>query len=129
MAQLDKTFPTLDCSACILTPKMVELAAHPNVHLLDYSEVAEVKGYVGNFQVTVRRKPRFVDLEKCTGCGSCAEVCPSVLPSEFDLGLTTRKVIYRPFPQAVPNAFVIDKVGIAPCQDGCPAGQHAQGYI
>jgi heterodisulfide reductase subunit A len=129
MAQLDKTFPTLDCSACILTPKMVELAAHPNIHLLDYSEVAEVKGYVGNFQVKVRRKPRFVDLEKCTGCGSCAEVCPSVLPSEFDLGLAERKVIYRPFPQAVPNAFVIDKVGIAPCQDGCPAGQHAQGYI
>jgi heterodisulfide reductase subunit A len=129
MAQLDKTFPTLDCSACILTPKMVDLAAHPNVHLLDYSEIAAVQGYVGNFQVRVRRKPRFVDLDKCTGCGSCAEACPRVLPNEFDLGLSDRKVIYRPFPQAVPNAFVIDKVGIAPCQDACPAGQHAQGYI
>ncbi len=129
MAQLDKTFPTLDCSACILTPKMVELAAHPNIHLLDYSEVSDVKGYVGNFRVTVRRKPRFVEVDKCTGCGSCAEVCPRSLPSEFDLGLSSRKVIYRPFPQAVPNAFVIDKVGIAPCQDACPAGQHAQGYI
>jgi heterodisulfide reductase subunit A len=129
MAQLDKTFPTLDCSACILTPKMVEVAAHPNIHLLDYSEVEEVKGYVGNFRVAVRRKARFVDVAKCTGCGTCAEVCPRQLPSEFDLGLATRKVIYRPFPQAVPNAFVIDKVGIAPCQDACPAGQHAQGYI
>ena len=129
MAQLDKTFPTLDCSACILTPKMVDLAAHPNVHLLDYSEVAEVNGYVGNFRVTVRRKPRYVYVDKCTGCGSCAEVCPRELPSEFELGLAPRKVIYRPFPQAVPNAFVIDKVGIAPCQNACPAGQHAQGYI
>ena len=129
MAQLDKTFPTLDCSACILTPKMVDLANHPNVHLLDYSEVFRVEGYVGNFRVTVRRKPRYVDVNQCTGCGSCAEVCPRELPSEFELGLATRKVIYRPFPQAVPNAFVIDKVGIAPCQAACPAGQHAQGYI
>ncbi len=129
MAQLDKTFPTLDCSACILTPKMVDLVAHPNVRLLDYTEVESVDGYVGNFRVTVRRKPRYVYVDKCTGCGSCAEVCPRELPSEFELGLAPRKVIYRPFPQAVPNAFVIDKVGIAPCQNACPAGQHAQGYI
>jgi heterodisulfide reductase subunit A len=129
MAQLDKTFPTLDCSACILTPKMVDVSAHPNIHLMAYSEVADVKGYVGNFQVTVRHKPRYVDLEKCTGCGSCEVECPRAVPNEFNLGLSDRKVIYRPFPQAVPNAFVIDKVGIAPCQDGCPAGQHAQGYV
>ena len=129
MAQLDKTFPTLDCSACILTPKMVNVGAHPNIHLMAYSEVTDVKGYVGNFRVTVRRKPRYVDVDKCTGCSDCAEACPKSLPNEFDLGLSTRKVIYRPFPQAVPNAFVIDKVGIAPCQNACPAGQHAQGYI
>jgi len=129
MAQLDKTFPTLDCSACILTPKMVDVGAHPDIRLMAYSEVTEVKGYAGNFQVTVRHKPRYVDVDKCTGCGSCAEVCPRQVPSEFEMGLSKRKVIYRPFPQAVPNAFVIDKVGIAPCQDSCPAGQHAQGYI
>ncbi len=129
MAQLDKTFPTLDCSACILTPKMVDVGAHPNIHLMAYSEVTDVKGYVGNFQVTVRRKPRYVDVDKCTGCGECTEACPKDLPNEFNLGLSKRKVIYRPFPQAVPNAFVIDKVGIAPCQNACPAGQHAQGYI
>ena len=129
MAQLDKTFPTLDCSACILTPKMVDVSANPNIHMMTYSEVAKVEGYVGNFRVKVRRKPRYVDVDKCTGCGECAVACPKSLPDEFDLGLSERKVIYRPFPQAVPNAFVIDKVGIAPCQNACPAGQHAQGYI
>jgi heterodisulfide reductase subunit A len=129
MAQLDKTFPTLDCSACILTPKMVDVGAHPNIHLMTYSEVIDVKGYVGNFTVKVRHKPRYVDVTKCTGCSECELACPKSLANEFNLGLSQRKVIYRPFPQAVPNAFVIDKVGIAPCQNACPAGQHVQGYI
>ena len=129
MIQLDKTFPTLDCSACILTPKMSDVGAHPNIELMSYSEVDEVSGYVGNFKVKVRKKARYVDVDKCTGCGECDTVCPVGVPSEFDLGLTQRKAIYRPFPQAVPNAFAIDKRGYPPCRAACPAGVNAQGYI
>lgn len=106
MAQLDKTFPTLDCSACILTPKMVDVGRHPNVKLLTLAEVESVSGSVGNFRVRVRQRPRFVDAAQCTACGDCASVCPQRLPNEFDLGLTTRGAIYQPFPQAVPAAFV-----------------------
>jgi len=106
MAQLDKTFPTLDCSACILTPKMVEVSRHPNVELLTLSEVEAVDGFVGNFKVTLLVRPRFVDTAACTACGDCAKVCPQRIPNEFDLGLSTRTAIYQPFPQAVPAAFV-----------------------
>lgn len=109
MAQLEKTFPTLDCSACILTPKMVEAAQHPNIELLTYSEVEEVSGFVGQFDVSIRRKARSVDSSKCTGCGDCWEKCPSKVPSEFDMGLNQRRAIYVPFPQAVPNIPVIDR--------------------
>ncbi|HHY95123.1 MAG TPA: CoB--CoM heterodisulfide reductase iron-sulfur subunit A family protein [Firmicutes bacterium] len=130
MAQLDKTFPTLDCSMCILTPKMVDVAQHPNIHLLTYSEVTNVGGYVGNFQVTIRKKARSVDEAVCTGCGTCWAKCPHKVPSEFDLGLGQRKVIYVPFPQAVPNKPVIDrdhcvyfKTGkCRVCEKFCPAG-------
>ncbi len=130
MAQLDKTFPTLDCSACILTPKMGEAASHPKITLYTYSEVEKVDGYVGNFEATIRKKARSVDLEKCTGCGICWEKCPSRVKSEFDEALSMRKAIYIPFPQAVPNVPVIDrascrwftreKCGI--CRKTCPAG-------
>jgi heterodisulfide reductase subunit A2 len=109
MAQLDKTFPTLDCSACILTPKMVDVSRHPNIELLPYSEVEAVEGYVGNFKVKVRRKPKYVNEAKCTGCGLCAEKCPVKVTNEFDLGLGKRKAIYVPFPQAVPLKYTIDK--------------------
>jgi heterodisulfide reductase subunit A2 len=109
MAQLDKTFPTLDCSACILTPKMVQVAQHPNITLHTYSEVEKVDGYVGNFTVTLRRKARFVDEDKCTACGVCMEKCPKKVDSEFDEGLAKRKAIYREFPQAVPGKPVIDR--------------------
>ncbi|HXZ29661.1 MAG TPA: CoB--CoM heterodisulfide reductase iron-sulfur subunit A family protein, partial [Dehalococcoidia bacterium] len=108
MAQFDKTFPTLDCAACILTPRMTEVARHPYVRILTYSEVIEVSGYVGNFRVKIRRKPRYVDEEKCIGCGICQEKCPWKVPSEFDMGMRERKAIYTPFPQAVPNIPVID---------------------
>ncbi len=108
MAQLDKTFPTLDCSACILTPKMTLVGSHPNIELMTYSEVSEVSGYIGNFNVKIRKKARYVDKDKCTGCGLCQEKCPWKVPSEFDLGLGERKAIYTPFAQAVPNIPVID---------------------
>ncbi|MBW2561549.1 MAG: CoB--CoM heterodisulfide reductase iron-sulfur subunit A family protein, partial [Deltaproteobacteria bacterium] len=109
MAQFDKTFPTLDCSACILTPKMDAVLQNSNIELMTSSEVTEVKGFVGNFDVTVRQKARYVDHDKCNGCLSCVEKCPGRGPSEFDEGLERRKAIYIPFPQAVPQKPVIDR--------------------
>jgi heterodisulfide reductase subunit A len=108
MAQLDKTFPTLDCSACILTPKMTLAGSHKNIQLLTYSEIAEVAGYVGNFKVKIRKKARYVDLSKCTGCGNCSTLCPTLVPDEFEQGMAKRKAIYKPFAQAVPNKVLID---------------------
>jgi heterodisulfide reductase subunit A2 len=114
MSQLSETFPTLDCSQCILTPRMVEVAQHPRIKLLAYSEVESVEGYIGNFQVKIRRKARSVDETKCNGCGECQATCPNKkIPSEFDQGLGTRTAIYVPFPQAVPNIPVIDRASCA----------------
>jgi heterodisulfide reductase subunit A len=109
MIQLDKTFPTLDCSQCILTPKMAAVGAHPYIELLTYSEVEEVAGFVGSFEVKVRKRARHVDEDKCTGCGVCQEKCPYKADSEYDVGLGKRKAIYTPFAQAVPNVPVIDR--------------------
>ena len=109
MASFDKTFPTLDCAACILTPKMVTVAQNKYVTIHTYSEVKEVSGHIGNFTVKYRKKARSVDLRKCTGCGACWNKCPVQVDSEFDLGLGKRKAIYVPFPQAVPNVPVIDR--------------------
>ena len=131
MSQLDKTFPTLDCSACILTPKMVEAAAHENITIHTYSEVEKVSGFVGNFTVDIRKKARYVDINKCTGCGVCQEKCPSKkTPNEFNRGLNNRSAIYTPFAQAIPNVPVIDttacikfktgKCGV--CEKVCQAG-------
>ena len=109
MAQLDKTFPTLDCAACILTPKMVDAAQHENIRILSYSEVTEVKGFVGNFDVTIKRKARYVKEDICTGCGLCTEKCPQKkVPNEFNLGMDNRRAIYIPFAQAVPKVATID---------------------
>lgn len=116
MAQLDKTFPTMDCSICILAPKMMECFRHPNIKLLTYSELKEVKGTVGNFQVKINKKPRYVEETKCTGCGVCAEHCPVEVPSEFDMNLGMRKAIYMPMPQAVPRAMTIDKENCMECK-------------
>jgi len=132
MAGLSETFPTLDCSQCILTPRMVEAGQHPRIRLYTYSEVEEVNGFVGNFSVTVRRKARYVDISKCTGCGDCWNNCPMKKnPSEFDYGLGNRSAIYIPFPQAVPARPVIDRnnctrlkkgKGCGLCEKKCQAG-------
>ena len=131
MTQLDKTFPTLDCAACILTPKMVDAAQNENITIYSYSEVQSVKGFVGNFQVSIRKKARYVDETKCTGCGLCTEKCPQKkVPNEFNLGLDNRRAIYIPFAQAVPKVAAIDpnyctmlksgKCGV--CSKVCTAG-------
>ena len=109
MAQLDKTFPTLDCSLCILAPKMVEVLRNPNIELLTYHEVQKVSGKLGNFNVTVLKKPRYIDETKCKGCGDCATKCPKIeAPNLFDMNLGKRKSIYIPFPQSVPSVYLID---------------------
>ncbi len=115
MAQLDKTFPTMDCSMCILAPKMIECYRHPNIKLMTYSEVKEVKGSLGDFKVTVVKKPRYVDEEKCTGCGICAENCPIERPLEHEIGMGIGKAVYVPFPQAVPLIYTVDKENCIDC--------------
>ena len=133
MAQLDKTFPTNDCAICILAPKMIECANHENVHLLTYSEVIKVEGHAGDFRVSVRKKPRYVNLDRCTGCGECVEKCPRRVPDEFNISLNRRRAIYLPFPQAVPRMMTIDaehclyltdleKDRCRLCEEACQAG-------
>ena len=109
MAMLDKTFPTLDCASCIVTPKMTEVSQNPNIRILSYSEVVGVSGYIGNFSIDIKRRARFVDETKCTGCGECIEKCPNKkVPNDFNLNLDTKKAIYIPFAQAVPKVATID---------------------
>lgn len=118
MAQFDKTFPTLDCAACILTPKMVEVGQHPFIDLMTYSEIKEISGEAGNYKVKILKKARRIDLSTCIGCGTCAEKCPSKVASEFDHGTTLRRAAYIPFPQAVPNKYLIDEENCTYVQSG-----------
>ncbi|MFZ2410319.1 MAG: FAD-dependent oxidoreductase, partial [Candidatus Methanoperedens sp.] len=108
MSQLDKTFPTNDCAMCILSPKLVETARHPNIELLAYSDVKSISGKAGDFKVKVVKKARYVDETKCTGCGSCTEKCPSKVADEYNAGMAKRKSIYIPFAQAIPRVATID---------------------
>jgi heterodisulfide reductase subunit A-like polyferredoxin len=129
MAQLDKTFPTNDCSMCILSPKLVECGRHPNIQVLTLTEVEQIEGEAGHFQVTLKRQPRYIDLGRCTACGDCAQVCPVTMPSEFDRGLGPRKAAYKPYAQAIPGGYAIDKRDRSPCTNGCPNGVNAHAYV
>ena len=129
MAQLDKTFPTNDCAMCNISPKLVDTGRHLNIEILTDTDVLNVEGECGNFNVTVRQRPRYIDVTKCVGCGDCAEVCPVSVLDLYEESLKYRKAAYRLYSQAVPSAYAIEKLGTAPCRDACPAGQRAQGYI
>ncbi len=129
MAQLDKTFPTNDCSMCIISPKLVEAGRHLNIKLFTMTQIEAVTGIEGDFCVKLKENPRFIDLEKCTACGECSTVCPVELPSGFDENLRNRKAAFKLYPQAMPSGFAIEKKDKAPCSLTCPAGLNVQGYV
>ena len=129
MAQLDKTFPTNDCAMCTISPKLVEVGRHPNIEVLTNTQVRDISGQVGRFTAYLHQAPRYIDIETCVSCGDCTDVCPVLIPDLFNEGLVDRHAAFKQYPQAVPNAFAIEKAGVAPCRDACPAGQRAQGYI
>ncbi|MBW2593366.1 MAG: FAD-dependent oxidoreductase, partial [Deltaproteobacteria bacterium] len=129
MAQLDKTFPTNDCSTCMISPKLIEVASNPNIEIITRTRVESISGEPGNFKVSVKKRALYIDLDKCTGCGECAKVCPVDIPADFDEYLGSRKAIYRHFPQAIPAEFAIDKADRAPCTLACPANINVQGYL
>ena len=129
MAQLDKTFPTNDCSMCIISPKLVEAGRHLNIELLTMTQVEEISGEAGNFQIKLSEEARYIDIEKCTACGECQKICPVETPNLFDEGLAQRKAAYKLYPQAMPSAFAIEKKGTAPCKATCPANPSIQGMM
>ncbi|HBF42180.1 MAG TPA: 4Fe-4S ferredoxin [Desulfobacteraceae bacterium] len=129
MAQLDKTFPTNDCSMCIMGPKLVECGRHLNIEILPLTDVMDITGEPGDFQVKILEHPRYIDMAKCTACGECEKACPIEIPSLFNQGLSNRKAAYKLYPQAMPGAFAIEKRGTAPCKATCPAHVSVQGFI
>ena len=129
MAQLDKTFPTNDCSMCIMGPKLVECGRHLNIEILPLTDVVEITGEPGNFQVKLLEHPRYIDMAKCTACGECEKACPIDIPSLFNQGLSDRKAAFKLYPQAMPGAFAIEKRGTAPCKATCPAHVSVQGFV
>jgi heterodisulfide reductase subunit A-like polyferredoxin len=129
MVKLDKTFPTNDCSMCMISPKLVAVSRHHNIEILTNAEVQELRGEPGRFTVQVHQQPRYVDMLKCTACGECVKVCPIPVPNTFDENLRERRAIYKLYPQATPSSYVIEKRGPAPCKQECPAHIHVQGYV
>lgn len=129
MVQLDKTFPTNECAMCVVSPKLVECERHLNIEVIPDTEIERIEGEAGSFEVTLYKRARFVDMEKCTGCDECTKVCPVEVPSSFDAKIGNHKAIYRMYPQAVPHTFVIDKSKKAPCVIKCPAHINVQGYL
>jgi heterodisulfide reductase subunit A-like polyferredoxin len=129
MAQLDKTFPTNDCSMCIISPKLVECGRHLNIRLMTMTEIEAISGGPGNFEVKLKEFPRHVNLEKCTACGECQKVCPMDVKNSFDAGLARRQAAYKLYPQGMPSGYAIEKRGTAPCKAACPAHVSVQGFI
>jgi heterodisulfide reductase subunit A-like polyferredoxin len=129
MAQLDKTFPTNDCSMCTISPRLVAAGTHRNIEIITSGELSELSGRAGSFQAKVAIRPQFVDFEKCTGCGLCAENCPVAVRDEYNQLLCDRKAIFKLYPQAVPNKFAMTRLGTAPCYDGCPIRGNPSGYV
>jgi heterodisulfide reductase subunit A-like polyferredoxin len=129
MAQLDKTFPTNDCSMCIMSPKLVDAGRHRNIEILTNAKVDKVEGGPGNFKVLMHKNARYVSIEACKACGDCTKVCPIKIPNDYEQGLVTRAAIYQLFAQAMPSAYGIEKRGAPPCRASCPIHVNAQGYI
>ncbi len=129
MAQLDKTFPTNDCAMCTISPRLIDVDKHPNIEILTRTEILKLDDEAGNFRVTLKKHPRYVDLELCNACGDCTEVCPVSVSNPYDYGMGSRKAIHKTYPQAIPNAFGIEKNDRSPCGAACPAGINCQGYI
>jgi heterodisulfide reductase subunit A-like polyferredoxin len=129
MAQLDKTFPTNECSMCLLGPKMTDVLNHPNIQIHTCTDVEKVNGEAGNFTVKINEAPRYVDVNECTACGDCEQVCPVSRLDSFNEDKSERKAIHRMFPQAVPNRYLIEKTGVSPCRMSCPSGINVHGYV